>query len=61
MSTSELSNAAKIADKVWMWMIYSSDGKFDDAKPSEIYSKHLIPIFGEKVIEELRKYYISKL
>jgi len=57
MKYEELSESAKLADKVWRHMVFGN--RFDDEKPSEIRAKYLIPIFGEDVCEEIREYYLT--
>jgi len=45
-----------IAYRVLQWMIFS--GKYDDVKASNI-RKMLIPLFGEKIIEEVKERYLT--
>ena len=57
MTENDLSSRAQLADKVWRYMIFS--GRFNDAKPSELKEKYIIPIFGEDVSNEITRFYLK--
>jgi len=57
MEYEELSDLAKLADRVWRHMVFS--GRFDKMKASEIKEAHIIPIFGEDVAKEISTYYLT--
>jgi len=57
MQYEELSDSAKLADKVWRYMVFS--GRFDEELPSELRQMYIIPIFGEDVADEIKEFYLT--
>ena len=57
MEYEELSELAKLADKVWRHMVFS--GRFDKMNASKMKETHIIPIFGEDVAKEISRYYLT--
>lgn len=57
MSYDDLSEDAKLADKVWRHMVYGK--RFENTIPSTLRALYIIPIFGKEVSEEIRQYYLK--